>query len=260
MKITVLCEDSCVRQGLGAEHGLSLYIETDTRKILFDMGQSDLFARNAAALGIDLAAVDVGVLSHGHYDHGGGLAAFLEINKKADVYVSEYAFKDYYSSPEKYIGLDKALREHPRVKPVGEYKKIADGVELFACNTRECRVPVCAFGLTERAGGVHAPDRFLHEQYLLLDGKTLVSGCSHKGILNIIEWFPARHVIGGFHFVKLDPATDAGGAVLDAAAERLNEADANFYTCHCTGVPQYEYLKKKMPHLAYLSVGDVLEL
>ena len=259
MKITVLCEDTCTREGLCAEHGLSLYIETETHKILFDMGQSDLFARNAATLGIDLAAVDVAVLSHGHYDHGGGLATFLRLNKKADVYVNENAFGDYYSSPEKYIGLEKSLRDHPRVKLVGEYEKITEGLELFACNTREKCVPVNAYGLTEVRNGAHAPDRFLHEQYLLIDGETLISGCSHKGILNIVEWLPARCVVGGFHFVKLDPA-GAGREVLDAAAARLNGTQTAFYTCHCTGVAQYEYLRKRMPRLSYLSCGDVLQL
>ena len=259
MKITVLCEDTCVREELCAEHGLSLYIETKTHKILFDMGQSDLFARNAAALGVDLSAVDVAVLSHGHYDHGGGLATFLRLNKKADVYVNENAFGDYYSSPEKYIGLDSSLRDHPRVKLVGEYAKIADGIELFACNEREKRTPVCAFGLTECENGVHTADRFLHEQYLCIDGETLISGCSHKGILNIAAWFPVKRVVGGFHFVKLDPA-GAGRAVLDAAAERLEATGMDFYTCHCTGVGQYGYLKGKMKRLFYLGCGDVLEI
>ena len=259
MKITVLCEDTCARKGLAAEHGLSLYIETDTHRILFDMGQTDLFARNAAALGIDLSAVDVAVLSHGHYDHGGGLDAFLQMNRKAEVWVSEHAFGNYYSSPEKYIGLEKSLRAHPRVRFVGEYAKIAEGVELFACNMREKCVPVCAYGLTELQSGAHVPDCFLHEQYLLLDGETLISGCSHKGILNIAAWFPVKRVVGGFHFVKLDPA-GAGRAVLDAAAERLEATGMDFYTCHCTGVGQYGYLKGKMKRLFYLGCGDVLEI
>ena len=259
MKITVLCEDTCARKGLAAEHGLSLYIETDTHRILFDMGQTDLFARNAAALGIDLSAVDVAVLSHGHYDHGGGLDAFLQMNRKAEVWVSEHAFGEYYSSPEKYIGLKKSLRAHPRVRLAGEYVKIADGVELFACNMREKCVLVCAYGLTELQSGAHVPDRFLHEQYLLLDGETLISGCSHKGILNIAAWFPVKRVVGGFHFVKLDPA-GAGRAVLDAAAERLEATGMDFYTCHCTGVAQYGYLKDKMKRLFYLGCGDVLEI
>ncbi|MCI8845747.1 MAG: MBL fold metallo-hydrolase [Lachnospiraceae bacterium] len=72
MKITALLENKTNREDMLTEHGLSLYIETEKHKILFDMGQSDLFAKNAAALGINLSSVDIAVLSHGHYDHGGG--------------------------------------------------------------------------------------------------------------------------------------------------------------------------------------------
>ena len=72
MIITSLLENTTSRSGIAAEHGLSLYIETATHRILFDMGQTDLFARNAEALGVDLTHVDLAVLSHGHYDHGGG--------------------------------------------------------------------------------------------------------------------------------------------------------------------------------------------
>ena len=79
MKITALTENTSVNENIGAEHGLSLYIETDGHKILFDMGQTDMFERNAKTLCIDLSEVDIAVLSHGHYDHGGGLARFLEI-------------------------------------------------------------------------------------------------------------------------------------------------------------------------------------
>ena len=92
MKITCLAENTTSRPDIEAEHGLSLYIETNGKKILFDMGQGELFIRNAKRLGIDLSDVDIAVISHGHYDHGGGLRSFLEINKKAPVYISEHAF------------------------------------------------------------------------------------------------------------------------------------------------------------------------
>ena len=67
-KITALLENTAARADMQTEHGLSLYVETATKKILFDMGQSDLFAANADALSVDLASVDTAVLSHGHYD------------------------------------------------------------------------------------------------------------------------------------------------------------------------------------------------
>ena len=73
MKLCTLLENTACRNDLTAEHGLSLYMETGNHKILFDMGQSDAFAANAHKLHIDLTQVDTAILSHGHYDHSGGL-------------------------------------------------------------------------------------------------------------------------------------------------------------------------------------------
>ena len=106
MKITALTENTPFNDNISAEHGLSLYIETEKHNILFDMGQTSLFAENAKKLGIDLTKVDIAVLSHGHYDHGGGLTEFLKINKTAPVYINRYAFGDYYNGTEKYIALE----------------------------------------------------------------------------------------------------------------------------------------------------------
>jgi metal-dependent hydrolase (beta-lactamase superfamily II) len=81
MKLVTLMENSSCREDLCCEHGLSLYLETLGKKILFDAGQSAAFAENAAVLKVDLEAVDFAVLSHGHYDHSGGLERFLQINR-----------------------------------------------------------------------------------------------------------------------------------------------------------------------------------
>ena len=88
MRIVTLVENTARRQDLTAEHGLSLYIETENHKILFDAGQSEAFAENAKKLGVDLTQTDLAVLSHGHYDHGGGLAKFLEANDHAPIFLS----------------------------------------------------------------------------------------------------------------------------------------------------------------------------
>lgn len=120
MKVTVLIENTALREDLTAEHGLSLLIETGSHTILFDAGQTGAFADNAQKLGIDLSKVDFCILSHGHYDHGGGMARFLELNRRAKVYVNENAFGAYHNGVRKYIGLDLRLRESPRLVLTGD--------------------------------------------------------------------------------------------------------------------------------------------
>ena len=105
--------------------------------------------------------------------------------------------------------------------------------------------------------GALVPDDFRHEHYLLLEenGKrVLISGCSHRGIINIMEWFKPDVLIGGFHFNKL-PLDGA----LRSYAETLASYDTDYYTCHCTGVEQFEYMKRFMPRLNYLSTGGRVE-
>ncbi len=258
MKVIVLTENTTSNQNLLCEHGLSLYIETEKYKILFDMGQTDLFAENAKKLGVDLTAVDLAILSHGHYDHGGGLRKFLEINKTAPVYISKYAFEPYYNGTEKYIGLDVSLAESDRLVYAKDGEEIAEGLTLYHCNDKKRSYNLGSFGLNKKTGDLFEPDDFLHEQYLCIeeDGKrTLVSGCSHKGILNIVEWFMPDVLIGGFHFSTL--ALDAR---LEEYAKVLESFETQYYTCHCTGEAQYEFMKKTIQKLSYISVGDVVQI
>ena len=159
MRITCLLENTAVAPAVAAEHGLSLHIETADRRILFDMGQTDLFARNAEALGIDLSRVDLAILSPGHYDH-----AFLEINPTAPVYLTEAAFLPHYNGTQKYIGLDTSLRDHPRLRVVSGDLLLGDGLSLLTPNGRTRRHSLGSFGLTERVGDVFVPDDFRHEQ------------------------------------------------------------------------------------------------
>ena len=255
MKITALTENTAAC-GLPVEHGLSLFIEQDGRALLFDMGQTDLFAQNAARLGVDLAAVDIAVLSHGHYDHGGGLRRFLELNQKAPVYLSRHAFEPHFNG-ERYIGLDVSLRDSDRLIFTDGVTKIADGITLYSCSDREKVLDSGSFGLNMEQDGKLVPDDFRHEHYLLLEenGKrVLISGCSHRGIINIMEWFKPDVLIGGFHFNKL-PLDGA----LRSYAETLASYDTDYYTCHCTGVEQFEYMKRFMPRLNYLSTGGRVE-
>lgn len=258
MRITALTENITHNPDLSAEHGLSLYIETGDRKILFDMGQTALFNDNAQKLGIDLSAVDIAVISHGHYDHGGGLGKFLEINKTAPVYISRYAFEPHYNGTEKYIGLDISLKNNDRLIFTGDEQSIRDNLTLFSCNEKERLFSLGSFGLNVLSGGEFLPDDFRHEQYLLIEEngrRVLISGCSHKGIMDISGWFEADVLVGGFHFSKL-PLDEK----LAEYAAVLNGHKTDYYTCHCTGVEQYEFMKNYMDRLSYLSCGKTIEI
>ena len=259
MRIVVLTENTACREDLSCEHGLSLYIETGGHRILFDMGQSGLFAENAEKLGIDLRSVDFAVLSHGHYDHGGGLARFLEINRTAPVYVNRWAFEPHFNASQMYIGLDPAMEASKRLVFVEDFCEIAPGITLHTCNDLPRPCPADPFGLTVGEAGTRKPEDFRHEQYLCMEehGRRLcISGCSHKGIRNIVHWLRPEVLVGGFHFMKLeDPAA------LKEAAEGLLRYPTAYYTGHCTGERQYDVLKAVMGgRLHRFSTGTVLEL
>lgn len=258
MRVVSLAENTASKSGFETEHGLSLYIETQNKKILFDMGQTALFSENAAKLGIDLSAVDFAVLSHGHYDHGGGLKKFLEINSTAPVYLSRYAFGQHYNGTEKYIGLDVDLKTNERLVFVGDELEIQKGFTLYSCNQKEKKYDLGSFGLNMVENEKFVPDDFRHEQYLLIEEnseRVLISGCSHKGIMDIAAWFMPDCLIGGFHFSKL-----GCDETLRKYAEFLDNLGTEFYTCHCTGVPQYEFMKKYMKNLNYIATGDKINI
>ena len=262
MKLTTLAENTSCREDLGAEHGLSLYVETGDRKLLFDCGQTRLFKDNADKLGIDISKVDTFVLSHGHYDHGGGLFAFMEANKTAKMYASDLCFGDFFNGPDKYIGLNPTLRDCMRILPVGEKTGLGDGLTLYPGRLVPTPRKVESYGLFCRHKHLWIPDTFLHEQYLLLEenGKRILfSGCSHRGIVNIAEHFQPDILIGGFHFKKLDPVKDED--ILRSSAEALLNLPTTYYTCHCTGTAQYDFLKTIMgDRIHYLSTGSCLEV
>ena len=233
MKIRVLMENTASAPEFLCEHGLSLWIEREDCRLLFDMGQSDKFAENAEKLGIDLGKADLAVLSHGHYDHGGGLKRFLELNQKAPVYLNRYAFEPHFNSLSgKEIGLDPALRDSGTADipgsargPLGKHGAVSQhGISAGV-------VPMDPSGLTTLREGKWIPEDFRHEQYLLLREKgkrILISGCSHTGIVNLMEWLKPDVLIGGFHLKRLDPEGE-GKAALEQLAERLKTYDTVYY-------------------------------
>lgn len=252
MKLVTLMENTTACDNLRCEHGLSLYLETGDHKILFDAGQSSAFAENAEKLGVDLREVDFAVLSHGHYDHGGGLEEFLKINNTAPVYISSHAFEPHYSA-NGYIGLDLQLQGREQLRSVAEKTSLKEGITLYQLDV----VPADTAGLEMEEQGQRKPDDFRHEQYLLVEegGKRiLISGCSHKGILQIMEAFRPDILVGGFHFMKI-----TAEETLRKAAEKLLEYDTVYYTGHCTGQTQYAYLKSVMgDQLHYIAAGTIV--
>lgn len=257
MKVTVLTENTACREGVTAQHGLSLFIETEDQKILFDMGQDDIFIHNAKNLGIDLSKVDIAVISHGHYDHGGGLKAFMQVNDTAPIYLHAYAFGHYYNGTEKYIGLDQSLRHNSRLVLTKGSRYLSPKLLLTDCN--DLHWDSNPWGLNSREASAFVPDAFLHEQYLEIaegDKKILISGCSHKGISNIAGHFQPDVLIGGFHLNKLEDAEE-----LKRIADQLRSYRTVYYTGHCTGEKQYAALKAAMGSCLHrLSAGFAFEV
>ncbi len=135
MVLTVLSENRSNSPFLGAEHGLSLYLEAGGRRLLFDMGASGLFWENARKLGIDLSSVEMAFLSHGHDDHSGGLHTFLQGNAHAPVYLREGCFAPLFSRSGdgcRPIGPDPALASSPRLVFTGMQERPAEGLFLFS--------------------------------------------------------------------------------------------------------------------------------
>lgn len=274
MKIYTLMENTAVSDEFVCSHGLSLYIETKNHKILFDMGQNGDFVKNAKVLGIDLSKVDTAILSHGHYDHGGGLEGFLEVNKKAQIHIQKKALGEFYAHDpdgmQRYIGLSPLWKDNPRVvSHIGDYKLDAE-LQIFAGVTgRECYSPAND-RLYASMNGRHIPDLFMHEQNLLIREENkvvLFAGCAHNGLVNILKkaesFVPSGvdYVIGGMHLKNAFEKDEELKAFSKTLAARLLERRSRYYTCHCTGLEAYKALRGEMgERIGYLSAGQVLEI
>jgi len=267
MLIKVLTEDTPFSNGFRFEHGLSLYIETKSHKILFDIGNTNVFLDNAEKLGVDISSVDTVIISHGHYDHGGALNLLLEKNKTAKIYINKYAFGNLYNAKDAYIGLDKAFKNNKQIILTDNDIVIDDEIKILTSIKRKNIIPCNPYNLKAEIDGQIKDDNFIHEQYAIISdsGKNhLISGCSHRGIINIIKWMTEENitdVIGGFHLFKIMTDTSEGIETLNKIALELLTYNLTYYTCHCTGVEQYNVLKNIMfDKISYLSAGQVMTL
>lgn len=274
MQINILVEDTAALPMLRCEHGLSIYIESNHKRVLFDLGSSNLFCENAEEMEIYISDVDLAVISHGHYDHGGGLETFLAVNKKAPVYVSKKAFRSYYANSSKgdweYAGIDRNLADHTRLILTDENMVIDENMQLFSNVTGRKLFSSCNDTLYQEHGGVWIKDDFQHEQNLIIregSKSVLFAGCAHNGIVNILEHvyhmegrFP-DYVISGFHLVNSSTKRSEDPLVLVELAKFLQRTNAKFYTGHCTGIEAYEQLHAAMgDQIEFLSTGMEIEL
>ena len=258
MKLIVLMEDTCGSPQCEYEHGLSIYIETQNHKILMDSGASEKTIRNAQRLGVDLSQVDTAVLSHGHYDHGGGILAFSEVNRDARIYLKASAGEDYYhlkKGEEKYIGIDKEILKLEQCVFVQGDLEIDDELFLYT-DVSGARYPAAGNKkLKKRAAEGFVQDAFDHEQCLVItqDGKRiLLSGCAHNGILNILDRYKEIFhsdpdmVISGFHLMKEGEYSPEDVLNIRDIAHELAGMDTVFYTGHCTGEEACGMMKEIM--------------
>lgn len=249
MKIVVLCENSA-QSPYQSEHGLSLYIETRSHRVLFDCGQSDLFIKNANTAGIDLTKVDIVILSHGHYDHCGGVLAFHQINPQATIYIHKNAGEEYYhieANVHKYIGIDPAIMALPNIKLCDGNMIIDEELEIVSQIAHRHAL----FGnyqvLKRKMENEYEVDDFTHEMVLLIhdDIHLLCGGCAHNGILNIMESVEQQVdvVISGFHLKKKDYCEDDDQYIKELGY-KLKKYPTVFYSGHCTGNYAYRILKE----------------
>ena len=269
MKMITLVENTSANESCIAEHGLSIYIETKKHRLLLDTGQTDAVVKNAEALGVDLTAVDTVILSHGHYDHSGGILPFAKLNPNAGIIMQKSAAEPHYNG-ERYIGIDTDILKLPNVQLIDGDVRLDDELFLFSGVTGRRCYPQGNRKLSCMRNGKKAEDDFAHEQCLVItqnEKRWLLSGCAHNGILNILdryrELFSSEpdYVLSGFHMMKREGEhTEDEKAVIVQTARELAKLNTVFYSGHCTGEPAFELMKGIMGEklIALHSGGQVI--
>jgi 7,8-dihydropterin-6-yl-methyl-4-(beta-D-ribofuranosyl)aminobenzene 5'-phosphate synthase len=254
IRITILAENTVFKAGLKAEHGLSFWIKYGNNKILFDTGQSDLILHNAQTLGIGIAQADAIILSHGHYNHTGGLPYVLNIASKAKLYLHPAATEPKFSQKDsraKYIGMSDST------------KKAIQGRHIIWTATPATIFPgmsvtgqVLRINDYEDVGGdffvdedCQKPDELLDDQTLFIEsskGLVVVFGCAHAGVVNTLDYISKLTgykkmyaVIGGMHLLNASRIRIAN------TVEAFKKYQIQkIIPLHCTGQKAVESFKK----------------
>ena len=241
---------------LEGEWGLSIWIGADDTRILLDTGASGLFARNAERLGLDLGGVDVGVLSHAHYDHADGMDAFFALNRTAPFLVREGTRENCFGVRDgkpRYIGIRGGILEEyaARIRYVRGVCEIAGGIWLIPHRRADYSVIALRDDLYAVNGGERRPDDFSHEQSLVFEtrrGLVAFNSCSHTGVTNVLADIrqalgrdDVRAYVGGLHLYHMtDEELDAlCGEIERTPIERV-------LTGHCTGDHAFAFLSKRL--------------
>ena len=250
LQITTLSENTAGRGSFLAEWGLSFLVETDEANILFDTGQSISASHNADLLGIDLSRVDKIVLSHGHFDHTGGLRHVLrrigkeiEIIAHPDIWQAKYV--THQGEEARYTGIpfhrqtleSLGARFNLTTEPVRITDNIMTTGEIPMVTDYEKIEP----DLQVKEGNRFKPDKLRDDQALIVNteaGLVVILGCAHRGIINTL--YHARQIAG----VKAIYAVLGGCHLLNATEERvwltiaaLKELEVQrLGVCHCTGL------------------------
>ncbi|MBN1603183.1 MAG: MBL fold metallo-hydrolase [Chitinispirillaceae bacterium] len=258
LSIKILVDNKSGNEMLHSEHGLSFWIEADERRIVFDTGKSDILIGNAEVLGIDLRTAGTMILSHGHYDHTGGVAAVRGLNPEISVYCHPGIFIPRYSR-----------QTDGKMKPIGinenasnELHKMIDRIHwinepFYLSDDIGITGPIPRLSDFEDTGGsffldpeAQRPDPISDDLALWFKttkGIVVVTGCCHSGIVNTLEYIQTitgdkniLTVLGGLHLLN------ASLERLEKSCEYLNRAvSGKIYPCHCTGDKAIGFLRTR---------------